>query len=142
MFKFSSSIFLLWVLSLLAACSSQPVIVKPLPPPIVAVPPPSISKPVIINTTPNTDNTSVVTPPPANTNVVPPTTPSNKASGVSVEEANAATTGHRGYHSGWVRRTIGTGGRANRVFYETLVATGTTQSTAGDQADDTQFPNS
>lgn len=39
-------------------------------------------------------------------------------------------------HSGWVRRTVGTGGRAGRIFYETLVAGG---SITGDQADDVQF---
>lgn len=39
-------------------------------------------------------------------------------------------------HAGWVRRTVGTGGRAGRVFYETLVAGG---SITGDQADDIQF---
>ena len=39
-------------------------------------------------------------------------------------------------HTGWVRRTTGTGGRAGRVFYETLVAGG---SIAGDAADDRQF---
>ena len=41
-------------------------------------------------------------------------------------------------HTGWVRRTTGTGGRAGRVFYETLVAGG---SIAGDQSDDIQFPD-
>jgi hypothetical protein len=39
-------------------------------------------------------------------------------------------------HAGWVRRTTGTGGRAGRVQYETLVAMG---SITGDQADDLQF---
>jgi hypothetical protein len=39
-------------------------------------------------------------------------------------------------HTGWVRRTVGTGGRAGRVFYETLVAGG---SITGDQSDDRQF---
>lgn len=39
-------------------------------------------------------------------------------------------------HAGWVRRTTGTGGRAGRVQYETLVAMG---SITGDQADDMQF---
>lgn len=42
-------------------------------------------------------------------------------------------------HAGWVRRTVGTGGRAGRVQYETLVAMG---SIAGDQSDDTQLPDS
>jgi len=41
-------------------------------------------------------------------------------------------------HAGWVRRTVGTGGRAGRVFYETLVAAGTI---SGDQADDIQAPD-
>jgi hypothetical protein len=41
-------------------------------------------------------------------------------------------------HTGWIRRTTGTGGRAGRVFYETLVAGG---SITGDQADDRQFPD-
>jgi len=35
-------------------------------------------------------------------------------------------------HAGWVKRTVGTGGRAGRVFYETLVAGGTI---GGDQED-------
>jgi hypothetical protein len=39
-------------------------------------------------------------------------------------------------HTGWVRRTVGTGGRAGRVQYETLVAGG---SITGDAADDRQF---
>jgi len=39
-------------------------------------------------------------------------------------------------HAGWVKRTVGTGGRAGRVFYETLVAGG---SITGDAADDIQF---
>jgi len=43
---------------------------------------------------------------------------------------------HNPQHSGWVRRTVGTGGRSGRVFYETLVAGG---SITGDQSDDTQF---
>jgi len=41
-------------------------------------------------------------------------------------------------HAGWVRRTVGTGGRAGRIQYETLVAAG---SITGDQADDIQFPD-
>ena len=39
-------------------------------------------------------------------------------------------------HAGWIRRTTGTGGRAGRVHYETLVAMG---SITGDQADDIHF---
>ena len=42
-------------------------------------------------------------------------------------------------HAGWVKRTVGTGGRAGRVQYETLVAMG---SMTGDQADDIQFRDS
>ena len=40
---------------------------------------------------------------------------------------------------GWVKRTAGTGGRAGRVQYETLVAM---SSITGDTADDTEFPDS
>jgi len=40
-------------------------------------------------------------------------------------------------HSGWVKRTVGTGGRAGRVTYETLVAMNTI---TGDTADDAEFP--
>jgi hypothetical protein len=39
-------------------------------------------------------------------------------------------------HAGWVVRTVGTGGRAGRVQYETLVAMG---SMTGDGSDDTLF---
>ncbi len=39
-------------------------------------------------------------------------------------------------HSGWVKRTVGTGGRACRVTYETLVAMNTI---TGDTADDAEF---
>ena len=41
-------------------------------------------------------------------------------------------------HAGWVRRTIGTGGRAGRVQQEVLVAMG---SMTGDQSDDIQYPD-
>jgi hypothetical protein len=41
-------------------------------------------------------------------------------------------------HAGWVRRTVGTGGRAGRVQQEVLVAMG---SMTGDQADDIQYPD-
>ena len=41
------------------------------------------------------------------------------------------------YHAGWVKRNVGTGGRAGRVWMETLVASGTI---AGD-AEDNVFPN-
>lgn len=42
-------------------------------------------------------------------------------------------------HAGWVRRTVGTGGRAGRINQEVLVAMG---SITGDQADDTVYPDS
>jgi hypothetical protein len=42
-------------------------------------------------------------------------------------------------HAGWVKRTVGTGGRAGRVQYETLVAM---SSITGDASDDTEFPES
>jgi hypothetical protein len=42
-------------------------------------------------------------------------------------------------HAGWVKRTVGTGGRAGRVQYETLVAMG---SMTGDQSDDVAFKDS
>ena len=41
-------------------------------------------------------------------------------------------------HSGWVRKTVGTGGRAGRVQYETLVAMG---SINADAADDLVLPD-
>lgn len=41
-------------------------------------------------------------------------------------------------HAGWVRRTVGTGGRAGRIQQEVLVAMG---SMSGDQADDIQYPD-
>lgn len=41
-------------------------------------------------------------------------------------------------HAGWVRRTVGTGGRAGRIQTEVLVAMG---SMTGDQADDIQYPD-
>lgn len=42
-------------------------------------------------------------------------------------------------HAGWVKRTVGTGGRAGRIQYETLVAMG---SISSDQSDDIQFRDS
>ena len=41
-------------------------------------------------------------------------------------------------HAGWVKRTVGTGGRAGRVQYETLVAMG---SMGSDASDDTVLPD-
>lgn len=39
---------------------------------------------------------------------------------------------HKSFHAGWVVRTVGSGGRAGRVFYETIVAMG---SMTGDAED-------
>jgi hypothetical protein len=53
-------------------------------------------------------------------------------------------------HAGWVLRTVGSGGRAGRVQYETLVAMGSlgaqtaaygTAATVADASDDTQIPD-
>ena len=45
-------------------------------------------------------------------------------------------------HPGWVKRTVGTGGRAGRINYEVLVASGSISSTgAADAADDTELPD-
>ena len=45
---------------------------------------------------------------------------------------------HQGDHAGWVRRIVGTGGRAGRVTHETLVAMGTI---GGDASDDNVMPD-
>lgn len=49
----------------------------------------------------------------------------------------ALGSGNKGFHAGWVKKTVGTGGRAGRVQYETLVAMGTI---SGD-AEDINFPD-
>jgi len=51
---------------------------------------------------------------------------------------SGSTTGGRPTHAGWVRRTVGTGNRAGRIQYETLVAMG---SISGDAADDLVLPD-
>lgn len=65
----------------------------------------------------------------------------NNVYGVSTAEiayANTADTEADGIaHAGWVLRTEGTGGRAGRVFYETLVAG---SSITGDATDDSKLP--
>jgi hypothetical protein len=61
--------------------------------------------------------------------------------GVDANEMRAANQEPRGshpQHSGWVLRREGTGLRAGRVTYETLVATG---SISTDGSDDNQFPD-
>lgn len=76
-------------------------------------------------------------------NVTPGTGPHNNPGviygqfGVSVDEVQADPAGH-GYHAGWVLRKEGTGGRAGRVTYETMVAA---RSLHGDGPDDTWFPD-
>ena len=55
----------------------------------------------------------------------------------AVASLGAGASGTTLTHAGWVRRTVGTGGRAGRVQQEVLVAMG---SMTGDQADDIQYP--
>lgn len=50
-------------------------------------------------------------------------------------------TGTQVTHSGWVKRTVGTGGRAGRIQYETLVAMGTPAATSSDASDDLVLPD-
>jgi hypothetical protein len=45
---------------------------------------------------------------------------------------------HESDHAGWVRRIVGTGGRAGRITHETLVAMGTI---TGDASDDNTLPD-
>ena len=52
--------------------------------------------------------------------------------------ANASLGSGNYTHAGWVKRTEGTGGRAGRVHYETLVAM---SSITSDASDDTEFPD-
>jgi hypothetical protein len=59
--------------------------------------------------------------------------------GVSVAEQAAVPVGTaKAPHAGWNLRTVGSGGRAGRVQYETLVAMG---SLTGDGSDDTVLPD-
>jgi len=63
----------------------------------------------------------------------------NNIYGVSAAEisfANTASEANAITHTGWNKRTVGSGGRAGRVFYETLVAGGI----SGDAGDDTILP--
>ena len=59
----------------------------------------------------------------------------NNVFGVDAAEV-AATAGVA--HTGWVKRTAGSGNKSGRVFHEVLVAGGITS----DAADDTEFPDS
>jgi hypothetical protein len=64
-----------------------------------------------------------------------PTTVSETGQKLTGETATAegVLTGVKGhYHAGWVVRTVGSGGRAGRVSYETLVAMGSMSSDAED----------
>jgi hypothetical protein len=54
-----------------------------------------------------------------------------------VDDAEAAASGGSTTHSGWILRTTGQGGRAGRVFEETLVAGGI----SGDATDDGEYPD-
>lgn len=58
-----------------------------------------------------------------------------KVFGVDTTEAGVTDT----VHAGWVRRTVGTGGRAGRTQFEVLVATG---SITADADDDSELPDS
>jgi len=60
---------------------------------------------------------------------------SNRATAVA--SLGEGTTGGAA-HAGWVKRTVGTGGRAGRIHYETLVAMG---SMTSDANDDTVLPD-
>lgn len=63
---------------------------------------------------------------------------SGSASGTGATAAFTWATGSKGVtHTGWVLRTVGSGGRAGRVQTETLVAGGITT----DGSDDTIFPD-
>jgi hypothetical protein len=57
-----------------------------------------------------------------------------------VDTTEAGATGFKGAHAGWVKRTVGTGGRSGRVIVETLVAMGVPAATMRD-AEDVAFPD-
>ena len=56
----------------------------------------------------------------------------------AVADLGYTSAGSSATHAGWVLRTVGTGGRAGRVFTETLVAMG---SMTSDASDDTVLPD-
>ena len=59
-----------------------------------------------------------------------------------VDSGEAAAMAGTATHAGWVLRTEGSGGRAGRVTYETLVAMGSIgDSGTADASDDTQIPD-
>jgi hypothetical protein len=59
----------------------------------------------------------------------------------AVAAKGSGDTGTQVTHSGWVKRTVGSGGRAGRIQYETLVAMGTAAATSGDASDDLVLPD-
>ena len=65
------------------------------------------------------------------------------ANGIGNASAYITLTGqegrNRGTHAGWVLRKVGSGGRAGRIQYETIVAMG---SMSGDGSDDAEFASS
>lgn len=63
----------------------------------------------------------------------------HSVTGETAQVAAVLSTGKAVAHAGWVVRTVGTGGRAGRVQYETLVAMG---SMTGDASDDAIFKDS
>ena len=64
-----------------------------------------------------------------------------QATGILTKGTGSASDGVGGVaHTGWVKRTVGTGARAGRVQYEVLVALSKNGIT-GDAADDVQFPD-
>jgi len=83
----------------------------------------------------------------ANLNFTPASGNSTTAAGATLQgeaaEATVVVGGGRNKgvtHAGWVVRTVGTGGRAGRVQYETLVAMGSMSEDIG--SDDTVLPDS
>ena len=97
-----------------------------------------ISAPALVNKAPTATNRDAL---------FGNTTPSAFVSGVTVgqfgmdvtESKVARTTAQpRAAHAGWVVRKVGTGGRAGRVQYETLVAMG---SLTADATDDAVLPD-
>lgn len=80
---------------------------------------------------------------PGNYSVAPTTLDNNtlagSASGNGATAALTVATQSKGItHTGWVKRTVGSGGRAGRVFNEVLVAGGI----SGDGSDDSVYPDS
>jgi hypothetical protein len=61
-----------------------------------------------------------------------------KVTATAAASLGSGAGGIQATHAGWVKRTVGTGGRAGRVQTEVLVAMG---SITGDQADDIQYPD-